>query len=74
MWPDTWSGQKKIYFFSWDGARRTWKLPPDWANLSTVTLYPLTPAGRGKGVPLQVQDRSITPQLLSQVPYILEPK
>ena len=19
MWPDTWSGQKKIYFFSWDG-------------------------------------------------------
>ena len=19
MWPDTWSGQQKIYFFSWDG-------------------------------------------------------
>ena len=23
MWPDTWSGRKKIYFFSWDGTSRT---------------------------------------------------
>ena len=74
MWPDTWSGQKKIYFYSWDGTARTWKLPQNWAAVKNGTLYPLTPDGRGKGIPLQVSDRSVTPKLLPQVPYILLPE
>ena len=36
MWPDTWSGQKKIHFFSWDGTQRTWKLPQDWASVKEL--------------------------------------
>ena len=71
MWPDTWSGQKKIYFFSWDGTSRTWKLPLDWASVKKATLYPLTPDGRGKGVALPPNERSVSPKLLPQVPYIL---
>jgi len=74
MWPDTWSGQKKIYFFSWDGTNRAWKLPSDWGAVPRATLYPLTPDGRGKGVPLAIKDRTIAPALLPQVPYILVPE
>jgi len=74
MWPDTWSGQKKIYFYSWDGTERTWKLPQDWASVKKTTLYPLTPDGRGKGIPLTTTDRSAAPKLLPQVPYILVPE
>ncbi|HTU24999.1 MAG TPA: glycoside hydrolase family 101 beta sandwich domain-containing protein [Pirellulales bacterium] len=73
MWPDTWSGQKKIYFFSWDGTERAWKLPPDWRELKTVTLYPLSPTGRGTGVALTVADGSVTPKLLPHVPYVAVP-
>lgn len=39
-----------------------------------ATLYPLTPEGRGKGMPIAINDRAITPSLLSQVPYILVPE
>lgn len=74
MWPDTWSGQKKIYFYSWDGTDRTWKLPTDWADAKTATLYPLTPDGRGKGMTVPIKDRSLSPKLLPQVPYILVPE
>ena len=73
MWPDTWSGQKKIYFFSWDGAARNWKLPADWANVSAAMLYPLTPDGRGTGMPIKIADRTIQPELRPQVPYVLAP-
>ena len=73
MWPDTWSGQQKVYFFSWDGTRRNWKLPPDWGTVKTATLCPLTPDGRGKGVALPVDNRAVAPQLLPQVPYVLVP-
>jgi len=74
MWPDTWSGQKKIYFFSWDGTNRAWKLPADWGDVPRATLYPLTPDGRGTGVPIVIADRTIKPELLPQVPYILVPE
>ena len=74
MWPDTWSGQKKIYFFSWDGTDRRWRLPADWTDASRATLYPLTPEGRGKGVPVAIKDRTLSPSLLPQVPYILVPE
>ncbi len=57
MWPDTWSGRKKIYFFSWDGTSRNWKLPADWSDVPLATLYPLTPDGRGKGVPIAIKER-----------------
>jgi hypothetical protein len=74
MWPDTWSGQQKIYFFSWDGCDRAWKLPTDWGDVPRATLYPLTPDGRGTGVPFAITDRTIAPKLLPQVPYILVPE
>ncbi|NQT18857.1 MAG: hypothetical protein HQ592_04065 [Planctomycetes bacterium] len=70
---DTWSGQKKIYFYSWDGTGRTWKLPEDWADVGTALLYPLTPDGRGKPITLTIDDRQATPDLLPQVPYVLIP-
>jgi hypothetical protein len=73
MWPDTWSGQKKIYFYSWDGSNRTWKVPQDWADVKKATLFPLTPDGRGKGISIAIKDRSIAPKLLPQVPYVLVP-
>jgi len=73
MWPDTWSGQKKIYFFSWNGTKRTWKLPQDWFKVKKAMLYPLTPDGRGKGVPLAIADCSVAARLLPQVPYVLVP-
>jgi hypothetical protein len=74
MWPDTWSGQKKIYFFSWDGTSRTWKLPGDWSDVSRATLYPLTPNGRGTALQVTIKDRAISPELLPQLPYILIPE
>jgi hypothetical protein len=74
MWPDTWSGQQKIYFFSWDGCDRAWKLPADWGAVSRAVLYPLTPDGRGTGVPLAITERTIAPKLRPQVPYILVPQ
>jgi hypothetical protein len=36
-------------------------------------LYPLTPDGRGEGVPIAIKERAISPSLLPQVPYILVP-
>jgi len=74
IWSDTWSGQKKSYFYSYEGTSRTWKLPADWGDVPRATLYPLTPDGRGKGVPVAIQDRTIAPALLPQVPYILVPE
>jgi hypothetical protein len=73
MWPDTWSGQEKIYFFSWDGTERQWKLPTEWRSRKTVTLHPLTPNGRGEGVAVAVRDGGIRPKLLAQVPYVVVP-
>ncbi len=73
MWPDTWSGEKKIYFFSWDGTQRQWRLPESWALEESAQLHPLTPTGRGKAVPMNVEDGTISPNLLPQVPYVLTP-
>ena len=74
MWPDSWSGRKKIYFFSWDGTARAWKLPPDWASVATATLYALGPDGRGKAVPVTIgEDSRVAIKLLPQIPYVLVP-
>lgn len=73
MWPDTWSGQQKIYFFSWDGVTRAWTLPQEWEQVTHAMCYPLTPDGRGTGVQCTIKDRNVTLKLLPQVPYILVP-
>ncbi|MGA2616258.1 MAG: hypothetical protein ABSF26_01535 [Thermoguttaceae bacterium] len=73
MWPDSWSGRRKIYFFSWDGCARPWRLPADWRAVDTALLYPLTPDGRGDGKPLSITTGTVTPSLLPQVPYVLVP-
>ncbi len=74
MWPDTWSGRTKIFFFSWNGTERAWKLPMEWSTRSAVTLHPLTSRGRGEPVRLKVIGGSIAPKLRPQVPYILLPE
>lgn len=74
MWPDTWSGQKKIYFFSWDGTQRSWKLPAEWSSMTKAVLHTLTPKGRGPDVPMAIKDGAVAPSLLPQVPYILIPE
>jgi hypothetical protein len=71
MWPDSWGGQRKIYFFSWDGCSRPWTLPAEWANVGSALLYPLTPDGRGASYQLSITQRTITPRLLPLVPYVL---
>ena len=40
---------KKIYFFSWDGTAGPGSCPPSRKKSKTVTLHPLTQAGRGRG-------------------------
>ncbi|HUU91562.1 MAG TPA: hypothetical protein VM238_10155 [Phycisphaerae bacterium] len=72
--PDTWSGERRILLYSEHGCDRAWKLPADWGEVPRATLYPLTPDGRGKAVPLAITDRTISPALLPQVPYILVPE
>lgn len=71
MWPDTWSGQQKVYFFSWDGCRRPWRLPLPWAGATKATLHPLTPQGRGAPLCLEIKDGAITPDLQPRTPYVL---
>ena len=61
-------------FFSWDGTNRTRKLPAHWGDVPRATLYPLTPDGRGPGVPIAIEDRTVMPSLLPQVPYIFVPE
>jgi hypothetical protein len=73
MWPDTWSGQEKIYLFSWNGTKRTWTLPAAWAQKKTVQLIPLTPEGRGTPEKMTVTKGTITPTLNAQVPYVIVP-
>ena len=73
MWPDTWSGKKKVHFFSWDGTDREWLLPEDWTDAKSATLFPLGPDGRGEGIRVAIRDRRIAPRLLPQVPYVLVP-
>ena len=71
MWPDTWSGEKKIYFYSRDGSERTWHLPPGWAGLKSATLVPLTVQGRGAGRTIAIEDGGITVSLSPKVPCVL---
>ena len=71
MWPDSWSGQRKIYFFSWEGCARPWTLPADWSTVRSAMLFPLTPEGRGAGKRLSITRRTVTLTLLPQVPYVL---
>ncbi len=72
--PDTWSDERRILLYSEHGCDRTWKVPADWGAVPRATLYPLTPDGRGTGVPFAITDRTIAPKLLPQVPYILVPE
>lgn len=73
MWPDTWSGQRKIYFYSARGTDRVWTLPAGWADLAAARLVPLTPEGRAESIVLPVTRGQISPVLSAKQPYILEP-
>lgn len=53
-----------------DGPDRAWKLPNQWRSLKSVTIYPLTPSGRGTVLPLH--EGSVRPKLLAHVPYVAE--
>jgi len=71
MWPDTWSGQRKIYFYSKDGCARTWTLPEEWADITKATLYSLTAGGRTDPQPVTVIGRRATVRLAAGIPYVL---
>ena len=73
MWPDSWSGEKKIYFYSRDGSERTWTLPPDWRNVSSVRLVSLTTKGRGAEQVIPVRDGQVSVKLRPKVPCVLLP-
>ena len=73
MWPDTWSGQKRILFFSLSGCEREWTLPVGWADVAEAATYPLTPAGRGDAVVLPIRNRAVKMHLLPETPYVLVP-
>ena len=71
MWPDTWSGQRKIYFYSKDGCERDWTLPEEWADITKATLYSLTAGGRTDPQPVTVIGRRATVRLAAGIPYVL---
>ena len=73
MWPDSWSGEKKIYFYSRDGSERTWQLPVEWAGLKSATLVSLTTQGRGVSRSISIKDGAITMSLSPKVPSVLLP-
>ena len=71
MWPDTWSGRKKIYFFSWEGTSRK-ETAADWSNVTRATVS-ADPDGRPKAC----RSRSRSPDFApapAPGPYILVPE
>ena len=73
MWPDSWSGQPRIFLFSMGGSSREWTLPATWAGVSEAALYPLTAAGRGVAAKVPVRNRRATVCLPAGTPYVLVP-
>ena len=73
MWPDTWSGQQKIHFYSLTGCTRTWTLPREWARIRQGRLFRLSAAGRDSGVVVSIADRRAHIALEAGVPAVLEP-
>jgi hypothetical protein len=69
LWPDSWSGQSRLFAFSMDGSARAWRLPDGWADAAAVTLSPLLPTGRGAGVALPVDEGSVILRLGAGTPY-----
>ena len=73
FWPDTWSGERRIFAFSVDGGEHEWRLPQGWDDVSEVTLYPLTAAGRSEGVALPVRQGRVILRLNPRTPVVIEP-
>ena len=73
MWPDSWSGQRKIYFYSKDGCARRWRLPDDWAQVTQATGYALSAEGRETPHPLPVTDGHVEFTQAPGTPYVLLP-
>lgn len=71
MWPDSWSGQKKIYFYSRDGSGRHWTLPEEWRDLKKGLIYSLDPSGRLPGIELPIENGRVAPCLPPRVPCVL---
>jgi len=72
FWPDTWSGQRRIFAFSVAGCEREWMLPDGWKDASEITFYPLRVTGRGTAVTLPVQTGRVTLRLQPGMPYVVE--
>ncbi len=73
MWPDSWSGEEKIYFYSRDGMNRAWRLPAQWRDRSTVRLITLGATGRQAEITLGIVDGAVTVPLGAGVPGVLLP-
>lgn len=66
------TAQEKIYFWTSDGAHTTWDLPEGWTGESTVTVYPLSDQGKGKGVTVKVAGGQVTiPDAVAKQAYVI---
>jgi hypothetical protein len=73
MWPDTWSGTKKIHFYSREGGERTWTLPASWADIKQAQLFPLTEKGRREPQTVAITHRQVHVALHPGQPAVLIP-
>ncbi len=72
FWPDTWSGQQRIFAFSVAGGEREWRLPEGWEDVSEVMLVPLLATGRGEAAARPVIQGRVALRLRPQTPYVIE--
>jgi endo-alpha-N-acetylgalactosaminidase len=63
--------QSKIYHWNDDGGTTTWKLPPKWRGLDTVSLYRLTDTGRKDKQTLKVTDGEVSITADARTGYVL---
>lgn len=61
FFPLAWKDNEEIMAYSQEGYNnREWKLPAGWEGVTSVTAYPLTENGLGKGTEIKVKDGGIT--------------
>lgn len=73
MWPDTWSGRSRLFFYSVEGVSRVWTLPEEWAKFESGTLFALTEDGRSNPVTVAIDGCRVSLSLAAKTPYAIVP-
>lgn len=71
IWPDSWSGEKRLFLYSEKGGRTRWTLPEGYLAGTCFTLHRLTAEGRRKEADVSRQDDDLELELKAETPYIL---